>query len=133
MSINISARCTIGDNMPVMLDDTLTIPPNAFLLNQDGKPYPLDKTIINIGRSLENQLVIDDRRVSRSHAQLRAVKGRYVLFDLNSTGGTYVNGQRINQAALYPNDTVSFGGVGYTYSQDTPHSRTDLAHTVTSP
>jgi pSer/pThr/pTyr-binding forkhead associated (FHA) protein len=116
-----------------MPDDTLLLPPNAFLIGQGGKAHPLDRPLINIGRRLENQLVLDDPRVSRSHAQLRAVKGRFVLFDLNSTGGTFVNGQRISQTVLYPNDLLSFGGVLLTFCQDAPEppARSDLAATVT--
>jgi pSer/pThr/pTyr-binding forkhead associated (FHA) protein len=109
------------------------VPPNAFLISvESGKTHPLDKELINIGRRLENQLVIDDARVSRNHAQLRAVKGRYVLFDLNSTGGTFVNGKRVSQSVVYPGDVLSFGGVLLNFSQDDPDppARADLAATV---
>jgi pSer/pThr/pTyr-binding forkhead associated (FHA) protein len=50
-------------------------------------------------------IVIDDPRVSRNHAQLRDT-GRFVLFDLNSTGGPQ-NGQRTSQTVLYPGDVIS--------------------------
>lgn len=113
-----------------MINEVDAIPHNAFLIAEGGKVHPLDKTIITIGRKLDSQLVIDDPRVSRSHAQLRAVKGRFVLFDLNSTGGTFVNGNRINQVVLYPNDLVQFGGVPFRYSQDEPTTRPDLANTM---
>jgi pSer/pThr/pTyr-binding forkhead associated (FHA) protein len=78
---------------------------------------------------MDNQLVIDDPRVSRSHAQLRAIKGRYILFDLNSTGGTFVNGQRTNQSILYPGDVISLSGVPLIFGQDNPPARPDLADT----
>jgi pSer/pThr/pTyr-binding forkhead associated (FHA) protein len=78
---------------------------------------------------LENQLVIDDPRVSRTHAQLRAIKGRYVVFDLNSTGGTFVNGQRTSQSALYPGDVISLAGVTLVFGQDNPPPRPDLKDT----
>lgn len=57
------------------------IPENAFLIVEGVKVHPLTESVVNIGRRLENQLVIDDPRVSRNHAQLRAIKGRFVLFD----------------------------------------------------
>lgn len=63
-------------------------------------------------------------RVSRTHAQLRAVHGHYVLFDLNSTGGTYVNGQRISQHALKAGDVISLSGVPLIYGEDTPADET---------
>jgi len=101
-----------------------TVPCNAFLIMQGTKVIPLEQTVINIGRHLDNHIVIDDPRVSRSHAQLRVIKDRYVIFDLNSTGGTLVNGERINQSALYPGDTISLAGVTLIFGQDLPASKT---------
>src|SRR5687768_3716973 len=105
------------------------IPENAFLIIEGVKVHQLADSVVNIGRRLENQLVIDDPRVSRNHAQLRAIKGRFVLFDLNSTGGTFVNGQRTSQTVLYPGDVISLAGVALIFGQDNPPPRTDLAET----
>jgi pSer/pThr/pTyr-binding forkhead associated (FHA) protein len=74
--------------------------------------------VVNIGRRLGNHIVIDDPRVSRSHAQIRALRGRYVLFDLNSTGGTFINGQRIKQHSLKPGDVISLAGYTIIYGED---------------
>ena len=82
-------------------------PVNAFLIVGGVKVYQLDRSVINIGRRSDNHLVLDDPRISRYHAQVRAIRGRYVLFDLNSTGGTFVNGQRTTQSVLYPGDVIS--------------------------
>ncbi|MDQ2693290.1 MAG: FHA domain-containing protein [Chloroflexota bacterium] len=106
------------------------IPENAFLIIEGVKVHALNQTVVNIGRRLENQLVIDDPRVSRNHAQLRAIKGRFVLFDLNSTGGTFVNGQRTSQTVLYPGDVISLAGVALIFGQDNPPARPDLANTA---
>ncbi|HSJ87896.1 MAG TPA: FHA domain-containing protein [Anaerolineales bacterium] len=105
------------------------IPENAFLIIEGVKVHPLNESVVNIGRRLENQLVIDDPRVSRNHAQLRAIKGRFVLFDLNSTGGTFVNGQRTSQTVLYPGDVISLAGVALIFGQDNPPSRSDTSNT----
>lgn len=110
-------------------DESNAIPENAFLIVEGVKVHPLNEGVVNIGRRLENQLVIDDPRVSRNHAQLRAIKGRFVLFDLNSTGGTYVNGQRTSQTVLYPGDVISLAGVALIFGQDSPPPRPDLANT----
>ncbi len=95
------------------------LPLNAFLIVDGTRIFALQSTVINIGRRPDNQLFIDDPRVSRTHAQLRAVKGHYILFDLNSTGGTFVNGARINQFSLRPGDVISLSGVPLVYGQDT--------------
>jgi pSer/pThr/pTyr-binding forkhead associated (FHA) protein len=111
-------------------EESGNIPENAFLIIEGVKVHPLTEPVVNIGRRLENQLVIDDPRVSRNHAQLRAIKGRFVLFDLNSTGGTFVNGQRTSQTVLYPGDVISLAGVALIFGQDNPPPRPDLSHTA---
>lgn len=65
-----------------MEEELIGIPQNAFLVMEGGKNYPLVTAVINIGRMLNNQLVIDDPRLSRHHARLRAVQGHFVLSDL---------------------------------------------------
>jgi len=111
------------------LEDNSKLPENAFLIVEGVKVFPLTLSVINIGRRLDNQLIIDDPRVSRNHAQLRSIKGRYVVFDLNSTGGTFVNGQRTSQSVLYPGDVISLAGVALIFGQDTPPPRLDLKDT----
>jgi pSer/pThr/pTyr-binding forkhead associated (FHA) protein len=127
----------VGDTQGVQMSTTNedieegdNIPENAFLIIEGVKVHPLNEPVVNIGRRLENQLVIDDPRVSRNHAHLRAIKGRFVLFDLNSTGGTFVNGQRTSQTVLYPGDVISLAGVALIFGQDNPPPRPDLANTA---
>lgn len=100
------------------LDPQANLPAKAFLIVGGSKIFTLEHDVINIGRKLDNHLVIDDPRVSRQHGQLRAVKGRYMLFDLKSSGGTYVNGDRITQIVLHPGDVISLAGVPVVYGQD---------------
>jgi len=106
-----------------------SIPTNAFLIVQGVKEFPLAQAVINIGRRLDNDLVVDDPRVSRHHAQLRAIKNRYVVFDLNSSGGTFINGQRTSQSVLYPGDVISLAGVSLIFGQDVPLPQRDLGQT----
>jgi hypothetical protein len=112
------------------LDENGLMPENAFLIVEGVKVFPLMVPVVNIGRRLDNQLIIDDPRVSRNHAQLRAIKGRFVVFDLNSTGGTFVNGQRASQSVLYPGDVISLAGVTLIFGQDNPPPRPDLKDTA---
>jgi len=109
--------------------EDVSVPENAFLIIDGRKVFPLAAPVVNIGRRLENQLTIDDPRVSRTHAQLRSIKGRYVIFDLNSTGGTFINGKRISQTILYPGDVISLAGVDLVFGQDNPYPRPDLKDT----
>ena len=111
-------------------DDVGTIPEDAFVIIDGIRVIPLNQAIVNIGRRIENILVVDDPRVSRTHAQLRAINGRYIIFDLNSTGGTLVNGKRINQSVLYPGDVISLAGAELIYGQKNPPPRPDLKDTL---
>ncbi len=101
-----------------------SIPRNAFLIVEGDRVFPLSQMVINIGRRSDNHLVISDPRVSRAHAQIRAIRGQYVLFDLNSTGGTMVNGRRIHQCALKPGDVISLSGVPLIYGEELPDDDT---------
>jgi len=98
------------------IDNTI---PKAFLIVNGSQTFPLTGSTVNIGRREDNHLIIEDLRVSRSHAQLRAIRGRYMIFDLNSTGGTFVNGKRVTQSMLYPGDVISLAGVPLIYGQET--------------
>jgi len=101
-------------------DEGASIPENAFVIVNGTQTYPLEKSVINIGRRPDNHIVIDDGRVSRIHVQLRAINARYVLFDLNSTGGTTVNGKPVAQCVLAAGDVISLAGVPLVYGQDAP-------------
>ncbi len=102
---------------------------SAFLIVGGTKVYTIQQAVTNIGRRLDNHLVVDDPRVSRYHAQIRHVRGRFIIFDLNSTGGTYVNGQRINNSVLYPGDVISLAGLPVIFGQDNPPSSTSPGDT----
>lgn len=96
----------------------IPVPEYAFLIINGVQIYPLTQQIVNLGRRVDNHVVIEDLRVSRVHAQIRAIKGHYVIFDLDSSGGTFVNGVRLGQATLYPGDVISLAGVNLVYGQD---------------
>ncbi|GAB4582038.1 MAG: hypothetical protein Fur0022_47900 [Anaerolineales bacterium] len=93
------------------------IPASAFLIVNGAEVFPLKKKIITIGRMADNDLVISEVRISRYHAQLRAVNGRYMLVDLQSTGGTSVNGEKVQKVELFPGDVISFAGIPVIYGQ----------------
>jgi hypothetical protein len=85
--------------------------PRASLAQRDGPPVSLGQDPVLIGRDPQNDLVLDDRRVSRKHAEVRLRLGRYTLYDLQSTNGTYVNGRRVAERVLDDGDKISIGGL----------------------
>jgi hypothetical protein len=70
-----------------------------------------------VGRGLDNVVVLDDPRVSRRHAQLRNMGGRWILRDQGSTNGTFVNGMPVGEHPLNAGDVVSLGGLELRFEQ----------------
>lgn len=83
----------------------------TFVLVYGGRRMPISEAVVTIGRSLDNDIVIDEASVSRRHAQLRRRYGQYVIYDLGSRGGTRVNGQPVRDEPLDDGDVVTLGGV----------------------
>ena len=82
-------------------DTTITRPPTAV--------HHIDQLVVTIGRAPDNNVVLDDLLVSRRHAVLRRSGNQWELVDNNSANGTYVNGNRIDQAVIGPDDIVGIG------------------------
>jgi hypothetical protein len=74
-------------------------------------PIPLETTLLTLGRGLDNDVVLEDSRVSRNHAQLRYKSRRFWVIDLASTNGTFVNGEPVSETALRNGDILSLGGL----------------------
>ncbi|GAB2670051.1 FHA domain-containing protein [Nocardia goodfellowii] len=68
---------------------------------------------LGIGRTTDNQIVVNDPLASRKHARLVARKGELVIEDLNSANGTFVNGHRQQSTVLRELDVVTIGNVDF--------------------
>src|ERR1035438_5241241 len=86
-------------------------PASLVVVDPNGhrKRVPVDPIPFLIGRQPENHLILRDSRVSRSHARIVVENGVYVLEDLGSRHGTFVNGKRVQRKALESTDRVEFG------------------------
>jgi pSer/pThr/pTyr-binding forkhead associated (FHA) protein len=82
---------------------------------ENGTHLPLQKPIINIGRHQDNQIVIQDPTASRAHCQLRVRWGNYILFDLQSKAGTFVNDRKIKEHRLQSGDVIRVAGTRLIY------------------
>jgi ABC-type multidrug transport system ATPase subunit len=71
----------------------------------------LEKSDINIGRSSENDLVINNVKVSRKHAKLEKVGEEWFIEDLKSSNGTFVNGKKIERVKVSEKDVITIGGI----------------------
>ncbi len=87
------------------------------LLHIDGaRVVPLAKSVINIGREKQNDIVIVDDYVSRHHLQLRKRFGVYTLYDINSRGGTRVNDNNVAEHRLLNGDVITIGHTTLVYT-----------------
>ena len=86
-------------------------PASLVVLDPNGhrKRVPVDPIPFLIGRQPENHLILRDSRVSRSHARIVVENGAYVLEDIGSRHGTFVNGKRVKRKQLENTDRVEFG------------------------
>ncbi|MBN2339931.1 MAG: diguanylate cyclase [Deltaproteobacteria bacterium] len=80
-----------------------------------GKKWVLNKPQISIGRGANNDIVIETQAVSRRHSILELNDKQRILRDMNSTNGTYINGEKISSRQLQPGDQVKIGDRVFKY------------------
>lgn len=88
--------------------------PLAYLITQNEKAtrYSINAPVWRIGRSLDNELTINDSSISRRHAELqRSGNGDFYIFDRGSTNGVYVNNKKISKHRLQEGDIIEIGDV----------------------
>jgi pSer/pThr/pTyr-binding forkhead associated (FHA) protein len=93
-----------------------TVAPLASLLVRSGtlkgKRFPVKVPSVNIGRADHNDVILSDPSVSTNHARLQRRDNVWVLSDVGSTNGTYVEDERVvGEVPLSPGTTVRFGEV----------------------
>ncbi|MBI4688771.1 MAG: FHA domain-containing protein [Nitrospirae bacterium] len=89
--------------------------PDAFKLiisdgKQKGTGYRVLTFPFRIGRAADNDITFEDKRVSRHHAEISLDNGRYIVKDLQSQNGTWVNGAKISSTIIKIGDTIAIGG-----------------------
>jgi len=88
------------------------------LLVGEGRRNVLSGSHVVVGRSREADIVLADPNISRRHAELRRDEDGWQVYDLGSTNGIKVNGQRVKQAALGPGDRLTIGVTDLTFELD---------------
>jgi hypothetical protein len=97
--------------------------PQAWLtirLPQAGQQiYRIEKPIINIGRQLSNDIIVEDKRVSRYHAQIKyQPDGQFAIFDLGSTNGITINNTpHMRQHVLRNGDSFTIGSYDFFFER----------------
>ena len=74
-----------------------------------SKEFPLNKTVMNIGRTEENDIVLDHKSISRQHARITYENGVFKILDLKSANGVLVNGEQYVKTELKNGDIIELG------------------------
>lgn len=70
-----------------------------------------------IGRSPSNDVILKEPKVSRQHAAINKYNEHYILIDLKSSNGVYVNGAKVDECVLHPGDEISIGGYKFSFQK----------------
>ena len=92
-----------------------------------GSRFELASDVLSLGRDAANPVRLHDTEVSRQHAEVRRDGDRYVLVDLGSSNGTFVNGHNVRRHELQSGDQIEIGRTVLLYSSPQTAPRTDLA------
>jgi signal transduction histidine kinase/pSer/pThr/pTyr-binding forkhead associated (FHA) protein len=106
--------------------------PSLFVIQgrDQGSRFRLDDSLVTIGRGTSNAVQLHDTEVSRDHAELDRRGDKFVLRDLGSSNGTFVNGRQIREHELASGDQVQFGRTLLLYTGVTDDQLEDLADKV---
>lgn len=86
-----------------------------FLTDPDGQEHPLAART-TLGRALECEVVITSKSVSREHARMSLEGRRWLVEDLGSTNGTFLNGERVlGRRELRDGDSLKVGEVNFLF------------------
>jgi Protein of unknown function (DUF3662)/FHA domain len=104
-----------GMLIPAMPQAWLTI----RLPQMQQKVYRIEKPVVNIGRQLTNDIIVEDKRVSRYHAQIKfQPNGQFMIFDLGSTNGITINGTpHLRQHTLRSGDRFTIGSYDFYFER----------------
>jgi len=107
--------------------------PSLFVIrgNDQGMRFELEEETLRLGRDSSNPVQLHDTEVSRQHAELRRIDHVYTISDLNSSNGTYVNGQRVRQHRLESGDQVQLGGTLMLYTGPSEEPDEALLRSIT--
>ena len=80
-----------------------------------GNEFEIGDEEVAIGRSQQCHVVLEDRRASRKNTLIRKQDGRYVIKDLSSANGTYLNNEKIDEAELHGGDEIKVGDTTFRF------------------
>lgn len=94
-------------------EEEVSLPPTPTVVVKKNDEVVFEYTIedlpVHIGRKSDNHIVLEEKNVSRKHAQILMKEDQYFIQDLESTGGTFVNGEPILEKDIHTGDLIKIG------------------------
>ena len=90
----------------------------VFMLDGEMTTFAMEGDRVTLGRMVDNDVVLPDHTVSRSHAECVSVGGRWTVRDLGSRNGTRVNDEVVQERELSPGDVINLGNFSVRFEED---------------
>ena len=110
----------------------LAITPRLVAVNGplSGQTFYVDEPVVSIGRLGSNDLCLEDPFVSRHHCVIRNEGDEYLIEDLNSVNGTYLNGERVNAGSLNEGCLIAIGISRFLFKLQNPEESITLGQSL---
>jgi adenylate cyclase len=124
------------------VDPTCVLPYDAELsmaakLILLGGDHPVEHPLSSfntLGRHPDNSIQVLDRIVSKEHSRITlGPDGRYVIRDVGSLNGTFVNGEKVSERVLKSGDQISLGNTTYRFTEDRPQDKVPIRKVTMTP
>jgi pSer/pThr/pTyr-binding forkhead associated (FHA) protein len=98
-----------------------------------GRTFYLDEPVVSIGRLVSNDICLEDPFVSRHHCVIRTEGDEYMIEDLNSANGTYVNGELVKACSLTECALIRIGTSQFRFRLQNPEEAMAVSQNLISP
>jgi pSer/pThr/pTyr-binding forkhead associated (FHA) protein len=95
---------------------------NAYLVI-NAQIFPIKHKVTRIGRKFDNDLVLQDLSISRYHAEIVFENNKFMLVDKESSGGTFLNNQKVDKTVLYSGDIISLSSTPIMFMNENENVR----------
>jgi pSer/pThr/pTyr-binding forkhead associated (FHA) protein len=95
-----------------------------------GQSFYLEEPVVSIGRLGSNDVCLEDPFVSRHHCVIRNEGDEYMIEDLSSANGTYLNGERVNVRSLKEGCLIAIGSSRFLFTRQNSEESTTLGQNL---
>jgi pSer/pThr/pTyr-binding forkhead associated (FHA) protein len=97
-----------------------------------GRTFYLDEPVVSVGRLVSNDIWLEDPFVSRHHCVIRTEGSEYIIEDLNSANGTYVNGSPVKACSLTEGALIQIGTSTFRFRLQNPEESMAVSRNLIS-